>query len=67
MKCTHKSRTHCIFQEDDSQGRYEPAKIQSLSAVREATQRYYKLHGGDVIDIETGTILDREALLKILD
>ncbi len=47
--------------------RHEPAKIQNTPAIQKAVQRYYKLHCGDVLDIETKTILNREALLKILD
>ncbi|KKL82975.1 hypothetical protein LCGC14_1979330 [marine sediment metagenome] len=49
------------------EGRYQPAKIQSIPAIEKATQRYYKLHCGNVLDTETGTILNRDALLEILD
>ena len=47
--------------------KYEPANIQSALVIQKATQRYYKLHGGNILDIETKTILDRELLLKMLD
>ncbi len=47
--------------------RFEPANSTNNPAVTKTTQRYYKLHCGNVIDIETKTILNREALLKILD
>ncbi len=47
--------------------KYEPANIQSTLVIQKATQRYYKLHGGNILDIETKTILDRELLLKMLD
>ncbi len=47
--------------------RYEPASSTNNPVTTKATQRYYKLHCGNVIDIETKTILNRDTLLKILD
>ncbi len=47
--------------------RFEPANSTNKAAVTKTTQRYSKLHCGDVLDIETKTILIREALLKIQD
>ena len=46
---------------------FEPASSTNNPVTTKATQRYYKLHCGNVIDIETKTILNRDTLLKILD
>ena len=46
---------------------FEPANSTNNPVVTKAIQRYYKLHCGNVLDLETKTILNRDALLKILD
>ncbi|KKL26838.1 hypothetical protein LCGC14_2391270, partial [marine sediment metagenome] len=48
-----------------SSGQYQPVKITVLS--REAEKRYYKLHNGDILDLDTKTILDRQLLRTLLD
>ena len=48
-----------------SQGRYQPAKITVLS--KQAEKRYYRLYNGDILDLETKTIINRESLLELLD
>lgn len=48
-----------------SENRYEPAQIQSIT--RPVDQRYYKLFDGDVLDMETKTILVRSDVLKLMD
>ncbi len=53
--------------EDKMKVRFEPANSTNNPAVTKTTQRYYKLHCGNVLDLETKTILNRDALLKILD
>ncbi len=54
----------CMYRKP-SQGRYQPAKITTLS--RPAENRYYKLHNGDILDIQTKTILSRDVLKQLLD
>lgn len=44
--------------------RYRPAKNDSLA--RKADRRYYKLASGNILDIESKTILNREALKALL-
>ncbi len=52
-----------------SQGRscrqYQPAKIEVLS--KQAVKRYYRLYNGDILDLDTKTIINRESLLELLD
>ena len=44
---------------------YQPAKITVLS--KQAEKRYYRLYNGDILDLETKTIINRESLLELLD
>ena len=54
-----------IKRERESQSRYRPAKITVLSRVAE--KRYYKLYNGDILDLDSKTILDRTGLIALLD
>lgn len=47
------------------QSRYRPA--QSKPSITPANKRYYKLHNGDILDIDSKTILDRQALEVLLN
>ena len=49
----------------DSQGRYQPAKIE-VKTYR-ADQRYYKLANGDILDMESKTIINRGLLQALLN
>ncbi len=48
-----------------SSGRYRTARI--TVKMRTADKRYYKLHTGDILDIQSKTILDGETLKALLD
>jgi len=48
-----------------SQGRYQPVEIKVLTS--KADKRYYKLHNGNILDLDTKTILDRTGLTALLD
>ena len=63
MKCI--SKTHCIYQ-DDSQSRYQPAQSKPFKHATPNTERYLKLHNGDIYDVDSNTILSRKALYDIL-
>ena len=45
------------------QSRYQPAK---LIVSRPADAMYYRLSNGDILNMESKTILNRDALLKML-
>ena len=48
-----------------SQGRYQPVIIKVLTS--KADKRYYKLRNGNILDLDTKTILDRTGLTALLD
>ena len=48
-----------------SQDRYRPVEIKVLTS--KADKRYYKLHNGNILDLDTKTILDRTGLTALLD
>ena len=48
-----------------SRRRYQPVEIKILTS--KADKRYYKLHNGDILDLDTKTILDRQSLRTLLD
>ena len=54
-----------IYRCRDSQCRYEPVEIKVLTS--KADKRYYKLHNGNILDLDTKTILDRTGLTALLD
>ncbi len=51
--------------EDRAGCRYQPVEIKVLTS--KADKRYYKLHNGDILDLDTKTILDRTGLIALLD
>ena len=49
-----------------SRGRYEPVKNKQIHISTKAKNRYYKLDDGNIIDIETKTILLKQGLLELM-
>ncbi len=69
MKCSQEWCAFCggvsgLF-EKPSQCRYQPAKIE-VKTIR-ADRRYYKLASGDILDMESKTIINRESLQALLN
>ncbi len=62
-ECTAENYNRCVYRRP-YRGRYQPAKSKALSSV--ADKRYYKLHNGDILDLNTKTILDRDSLKALL-
>ena len=50
-----------------SQDRYRPAKIKTIKVALKADCRYYKLFDGNILDLQTKTILIRSGLLKMME
>ena len=49
-----------------SESRYQTYKNTVPGISRPNTARYLKLHSGNIIDTETNTVIDREALLQLM-
>lgn len=55
----------CLDRHQPVEIRHEPAKIEVLTC--RAVKRYYKLEKGDILDIDTKTIINRDSLKALLD